>query len=114
MQLWDWESGKLLKTVAWNGAESESTQTSLLYSASFSRGTDSPAGPCRNRFILAAGSNKNEIRVYTADSQRPVGSVIGLPDAVYSVAMSPSDRYVAAGGGSQALLVFNIEERAIE
>ncbi len=64
--------------------------------------------------MVAAGSMNNEIRIYTTDSQRAVGSVIGLPDAVYSVTMSPSDRYVAAGGGSQALLVFNVEERAAD
>lgn len=113
LQLWDWESGKLLSNVSWAGLDSDSAHTSLLYSASFSRGKESPVGPCNNRFMIAAGSNSNEIRVYTADAQRGVvGSVVGLPDAIYSVAMSPSDRYIAAGGGSQALLVFNVEERS--
>ena len=70
LQIWDWRTRKLIDSICWSGAEGEMRTSSLLYSASYSRGTESLAGPCHNRFIIAGGCNSNEMRIFTADSHR--------------------------------------------
>jgi COMPASS component SWD3 len=110
LQIWDFGSGQLISELAWKGAEGTDA-TCMIYSASYSRGTESSAGPCSNRFIIAGGTASNEMRIFTSDSHRAVGSVLELPDSIYSVCMSNNDRYVALGGASQMLYVYNVEER---
>lgn len=70
-QVWDFASGKLISNVQWSETiDGESQKSSLLYSASFSRGTSSPVGSCNNRFIMAGGSNRNELKIFTSESYR--------------------------------------------
>ena len=70
LQVWDWATGKLLSNISWNMNDTESMKACYVYSASFSKGRECSAGPCQNRFILAGGTNLNEVRMYTTESQR--------------------------------------------
>lgn len=70
-KVWDFDSGKLISNIQWSELiDGQAQKSSLLYSASFSRGNSSPLGPCSNRFIMAGGSDRNEMKIFTSESYR--------------------------------------------
>ena len=69
--MWDFASAKLISNVQWSESiDGEAQKSSLLYTTSFSRGHESPVGKCNNRFIIAGGSNRNELKIFTSESYR--------------------------------------------
>ncbi|KAI8902854.1 WD40-repeat-containing domain protein [Globomyces pollinis-pini] len=104
LQLWDWSTGNLTQSIETN---------CLLYSIQYSRGRESPADPGRsNRFLLTAGSGAvNEMKMLSSDTYRALGTVSKLNCALYSVAMSDNDKYVALGGAGKMLMFFDLDEQ---
>ncbi|KAJ2999897.1 hypothetical protein HDV02_001416 [Globomyces sp. JEL0801] len=82
-------------------------------SLQYSRGRESPADPGRsNRFLLTAGSGAvNEMKMLSSDTYRALGTVSKLNCALYSVAMSDNDKYVALGGAGKMLMFFDLDEQ---
>jgi COMPASS component SWD3 len=108
LQVWSWPNGDLLESIPWNPVHQ--APSCLLYSAQYSKGTTVDEFG-QNRFILAGGSGAvNEVRLFSTESQKLVGSVENLNCSIYSTAISGDDKTVAIGGGGKMLMVFEIDE----
>ncbi|KAJ3346940.1 hypothetical protein HDU91_006922 [Kappamyces sp. JEL0680] len=94
LQVWDWASGKLLDTVAWSH-DDLAAPNSMVYSASYSKKV---AADSKESYILAGGHYK------------AVGSVNNLNCAVYSTAMSTSNKMVVLGGGGKMIILSDVLE----
>ena len=89
----------------------------MLYSAQFSKDCLHD-GIGANRFILGGGLFEtyigagavNEVRLFSCESKKLVGSIENLNCAVYSTAMTNNDKTIAVGGGGKMVMVFEIDE----
>jgi hypothetical protein len=65
--LWDWASGKLKETITWTHDEL-AHPSNMIYTASFSTGTESePKEP----FILAGAAGRlNEVKLFSTDNYK--------------------------------------------
>ncbi|KAJ3129416.1 hypothetical protein HK098_001517 [Nowakowskiella sp. JEL0407] len=115
----------------------ETKRTCMIYSAQFSHGSGSLSGiigsaksfvsqgPAQqttpNRWILAGGGGGgsvksqnvqylNEVRMFNSNSKKAIGAVQGFQNAVYSVALSQSDKLMACGGGTKMLYIFDVDQ----
>ncbi|KAJ3260471.1 hypothetical protein HK103_000613 [Boothiomyces macroporosus] len=111
IQLWDWQTGSLIKSVNWNS--DPEIPACLLYSAVYSKGTAHSGDMLhqRNRFVLAGGSGLNEVRLFSTESFRVVGSVEHLNCAVYTVAISNDDNLIALAGGGKMVMLLELDEQ---
>jgi WD40 repeat protein len=120
LQEWSWNGGELQKSIKWAAIEEGSC---MLYSASYSKSKEVVANEIiPNRYILAGGIYRikigagtvNEVKIFNAVNGKCAGTVDNLNCSVFATVFSPNDRMVAVGGGGKMLMVFNIEEQAVE
>lgn len=107
LQLWSWKEAQMIETVPWTIID-DLKKTCQLYSAGFSHNTNS--GSIQNRFVIAAGGGtKNEFRMYETSSKKACAVIQNISHAVYSSAISPSERYVAIGGGGKTVYIYDVD-----
>ena len=83
LQIWNWQSGELDKTIPEPRCE--------VYSVSYSQDKN---------LIATAGSSKKS-RIWDAQTGRFLGSFVGHKDNIYAVDFSPDGRLLATGGGQK-------------
>jgi hypothetical protein len=59
--------------------------------------------------MIGAGA-VNEVRLFSCESKKLVGSVEDLNCAIYSTAMTQDDKTIAIGGGGKMIMVFELDE----
>lgn len=105
LQLWSLKKMALVENIKWSLSEdSNPLSTTLLYSASYSK---------NGNFILACGDSCNTAKVFRADTKRCVATLTKASSALYSACMNKSCDFMACGGGSRELMLFNFDPTSI-
>jgi WD40 repeat protein len=90
IKLWDFSSGRLLRTLTGH--------TAWVYSVAFS-----PDGK-----LLASGSADNSVGLWDVESGRQLRSLTGHKDQVSSVAFSPDGRSIASGSWDHGINIWDV------
>ncbi|ORX48624.1 WD40 repeat-like protein [Piromyces finnis] len=104
LQFWDFKTCKLREEIIW---ASSFKRRSLLYSAHFSH-ADNP------NYFYAGGSNINEARVYSIETNKCLGSAYGFEKPVYCLAMSKNEKILALGDGDNHFYYYSIDPSLLE
>ena len=105
LQIWDFNSGKLIEDIPWHQSAVHSSRNAMLYTAQFSKNDAD--------FIAAGGSGSNEAKVFDRTAgNKLVGTVSGLSRAVFTVDFDHMDRKLAVAGGDTAIRILQIETRS--
>eukprot|EP00824_Muranothrix_gubernata_P008875 TRINITY_DN21442_c0_g1_i1.p1 TRINITY_DN21442_c0_g1~~TRINITY_DN21442_c0_g1_i1.p1 ORF type:complete len:348 (-),score=56.91 TRINITY_DN21442_c0_g1_i1:85-1128(-) len=99
LQLWDYTTCQLIESIPWQTGPM--VDKCLLYAAQFSKEGQA-------ELIVAGGSGANEAKVFDRATGQCIGTVDGLPRAVYSADFSHDGKVVAIGGGDGSLRVFDV------
>eukprot|EP00946_MAST-07B_sp_MAST-7B-sp1_P004115 g4115.t1 len=106
LQLWDFGTGKLVKTIPWGSAASASGargQACQLYAASFSPG---------GKLIGAGGAGINEAKIFDRTcGDALVGTVAGLSRGVYSLDFNSDGSKFVVAGGDCTVRLFSVQDR---
>jgi WD40 repeat protein len=97
LQLWDFRTTQLQRTIPWPIADKE--QPTLLYCAKF--------GGSNSEFIAAGGSDGNQARVFERSTGEEIGRV-QCDKAVFSTAFSSNGRFLAIGGASDDIQIVDV------
>jgi len=116
LEIWDFESGKLVQEVEWSSSIL-GDQACLLYAAQFSKNDG------QGRYIAAGGSGANEARIFDrqatsssgasggAESTALVGTVTGMSRGVFSTDWCPVADKVAVGTGDGTIRILAVVDR---
>jgi WD40 repeat protein len=102
LQIWDFGTGKVLETVDWKSATSQTT--SMLFSAQFSK---DEAGS----MVLAGGSQENEAKFFHCQKGQPTtafGALVNMPKPVFSTDFSSNSKMAAIGGADGQIRVLEV------
>jgi WD40 repeat protein len=103
LELWDFLSGRKIKTIPW-ARRVFSSQPCMLYAAQFSK-------EGQGRYIVAGGSGSNETKLFDHnDSDRALGTLTGLSRAVFTVDFAQDSRKLAVAGGDASIRILNITD----
>lgn len=112
LEIWDYGTGELKETIAWNRSTAQRTQPTFLYAAQFSSAADG------GRYIAAGGSGANEAKIFDhASNNQLVGTVTGLSRGVFTLDFSPatdSKKVAVAGGDASIRIIDIVEEKAAD
>eukprot|EP00898_Chlorokybus_atmophyticus_P002573 jgi/Chlat1/3316/Chrsp22S03416 len=93
LQVWDYASGSLIKSLLWPLA-AKASEACQLYAADWCPPSSSSSA-ASSKLVAAGGSGSNEARVMRADTGEVVGRLEGLKKAVHSVKFSRDGRDLA-------------------
>lgn len=103
LQRWDFGTGKLLDTIAWNGTDESSRvePTCMLYACAYSPD---------ERTIAAggAGNGVNQARLFDAKTSQPTDRV-SFQHALYAMAFAPDGSKLAMGGVDPYMTVVSMQ-----
>ncbi|CAM9233946.1 unnamed protein product, partial [Sphacelaria rigidula] len=107
LEIWDYGTGELKDTIAWNRSSIQGTQPTFIYTAQFSSATDG------GRYIAAGGSGANEAKIFDHVARNQlVGTVTGLSRGVFTLDFCPKgdSKKVAVAGGDASVRIIDIIE----
>ncbi|ORX87321.1 WD40 repeat-like protein [Anaeromyces robustus] len=104
LQMWDFNTCKLREEIVW---ATTTKRRSMLYAAHFSHAI-------KPNYFYAGGSNINEARVYSIETNKCLGSAYGFENPVYCMAMSSDEKILTLGDGNNHFYYYSINPSALE
>lgn len=127
LQLWRASTGELEASISWSVkpdakpeylytiqyASATKTAQKLREASSLTNSCDAKSSSLHKFLVVGGGgANANELKVFDLSSKRCSAVARGLDGAVYSAALSPDCRILAAGTASNDLLIYSFDKNS--